>query len=106
MELEMERETFCKFMYHYVKDMDTLLDILDCGLYETDNFIFTQWEQDCSIIYQKLDEEPKVINWYKQNHLGRCLHLWGFEDIHDFIRTLALLNEDINELRREKGWRN
>lgn len=96
MKLEMEREDFVKLMYEMV-DMDKLFDIFDGYLTQTTDFVFLRNEDDVSIIYKELDSEPKIINWYKLTHVGRCLNLWGFKSVDDLRGTLNTLNEDLKE---------
>lgn len=94
MRLEMERDDFVKLMYEKV-DMDKLYDKFDSYLSQTMNFVFLRNEDDVSIIDKALDREPKIINWFKLTHVGRCLNLWGFESIEELGYVLEDLNEDL-----------
>lgn len=97
MKLEMKREDFVKLMYEKV-DMNKLYDMFDSCLFQTMDFVFVENNGDISIIYKELDSEPKIINWYKLTHVGRCLNLWGFRDINELKEILDLLNENLKEV--------
>lgn len=97
MRLEMEREDFVKLMYERV-DMETLFDIFSNSLSQTEDFVFVEDGGEVSIIYKDMDSEPKIINWYKLTHVGRCLNLWGFRDINELKEILDLLNENLKEV--------
>lgn len=97
MRLEMEREDFVKLMYERV-DMETLFDVFSNSLSQTEDFVFVEDSGDISIIYKELDSEPKIVNWYKLTHVGRCLNLWGFRDINELKEILDLLNENLKEV--------
>lgn len=97
MRLEMEREDFVKLMYERV-DMETLFDVFSNSLSQTEDFVFVEDSGEVSIIYKDMDSEPKIINWYKLTHVGRCLNLWGFRDINELKEILDLLNENLKEV--------
>lgn len=97
MRLEMGRDNFVKLMYERV-DMETLFDVFSNSLSQTEDFVFVENEGEVSIIYKELDSEPKIINWYKLTHVGRCLNLWGFRDINELKEILDLLNENLKEV--------
>lgn len=97
MRLEMEREDFVKLMYERV-DMETLFDVFSNSLSQTEDFVFIENDGEVSIIYKEMDSEPKIINWYKLTHAGRCLNLWGFRDINELKEILDLLNENLKEV--------
>lgn len=97
MRLEMEREDFVKLMYERV-DMETLFDVFSNSLSQTEDFVFVEDGGEVSIIYKEMDSEPKIINWYKLTHVGRCLNLWGFRDINELKEILDLLNENLKEV--------
>ena len=94
MRLEMEREDFVKLMYERV-DMETLFDIFSNSLSQTMDFVFVEDGGDVSIIYKEMDSEPKIINWYKLTHVGRCLNLWGFKNVEELENILDDLNDDL-----------
>lgn len=94
--LKMEREDFVKLMYERV-DMETLFDVFSNSLSQTMDFVFIENSGDISIIYKEMDSEPKIINWYKLTHVGRCLNLWGFRDINELKEILDLLNKNLKE---------
>lgn len=96
MRLEMEREDFVKLMYERV-DMETLFDVFSNSLSQTEDFVFVEVDGEVSIIYKEMDSEPKIINWYKLTHVGRCLNLWGFRDINELKEILDLLNKNLKE---------
>lgn len=95
--LKMERDDFVKLMYDRV-DMETLFDVFSNSLSQTEDFVFVENDGDISIIYKEMDSEPKIINWYKLTHVGRCLNLWGFRDINELKEILDLLNENLKEV--------
>lgn len=97
MRLEMGREDFVKLMYERV-DMETLFDVFSNSLSQTEDFVFVEDGGEVSIIYKEMDSEPKIINWYKLTHVGRCLNLWGFRDINELKEILDLLNENLKEV--------
>lgn len=98
MELDMKREDFVKLMYDKV-DMDKLYDMFDSYLTQTTDFVFLRSNgEDVSIIFKKLDSEPKIINWYKLAHIGRYLNLWGFRSINELEYILDLLNKNLKEV--------
>lgn len=97
MRLEMERDDFVKLMYERV-DMETLFDVFSNSLSQTMDFVFIENDGEVSIIYKDMDSEPKIINWYKLTHVGRCLNLWGFRDINELKEILDLLNENLKEV--------
>lgn len=96
MRLEMEREDFVKLMYERV-DMETLFDVFSNSLSQTEDFVFVEDDGEVSIIYKEMDGEPKIINWSKLTHVGRCLNLWGFRDINELKEILDLLNKNLKE---------
>ena len=99
MKLILEREQFCTLIEQY-NLVGLLMDKLDIELSRTENFLFFADEnEDVSIISRNLDEQPKIINWYKKAHIGRCLNLWGFESEAELESFLATLKDD---LEREK----
>lgn len=93
----MGREDFVKLMYERV-DMETLFDVFSNSLSQTEDFVFVEDGGEVSIIYKEMDSEPKIINWYKLTHVGRCLNLWGFRDINELKEILDLLNENLKEV--------
>lgn len=95
--LKMERDDFVKLMYERV-DMETLFDVFSNSLSQTMDFVFIENDGEVSIIYKDMDSEPKIINWYKLTHVGRCLNLWGFRDINELKEILDLLNENLKEV--------
>lgn len=95
--LKMERDDFVKLMYERV-DMETLFDVFSNSLSQTMDFVFIENDGEVSIIYKDMDSEPKIINWYKLTHVGRCLNLWGFRDINELKEILNLLNENLKEV--------
>lgn len=95
--LKMERDDFVKLMYERV-DMETLFDVFSNSLSQTEDFVFVEDGGEVSIIYKEMDSEPKIINWYKLTHVGRCLNLWGFRDINELKEILDLLNENLKEV--------
>lgn len=95
--LKMERDDFVKLMYERV-DMETLFDVFSNSLSQTMDFVFIENDGEVSIIYKVMDSEPKIINWYKLTHVGRCLNLWGFRDINELKEILDLLNENLKEV--------
>lgn len=97
MRLEMERDDFVKLMCERV-DMETLFDVFSNSLSQTMDFVFIENDGEVSIIYKDMDSEPKIINWYKLTHVGRCLNLWGFRDINELKEILDLLNENLKEV--------
>lgn len=95
--LKMERDDFVKLMYERV-DMETLFDVFSNSLSQTEDFVFVENDGDTSIIYKEMDSGPKIINWYKLTHVGRCLNLWGFRDINELKEILDLLNKNLKEV--------
>ena len=101
MRLEMERDDFVKLMYERV-DMETLFDVFSNSLSQTEDFVFVENDGDISIIYKEMDSGPKIINWYKLTHVGRCLNLWGFRDINELKEILDLLNKNLKEVELQE----
>ena len=104
MMLEMERDDFCR-MFNEMDPEGLIADSFeDCGpLFETESYLFHNNPcGDVSIIDKySLDKVPRVINWYKLYHVGRCLNLHGFlrgEDVREMIGEIV---EELRE-RREK----
>ncbi len=97
MRLEMEREKFVKLMYERV-DMETLFDVFSSSLSQTMDFVFVEDGGEVSIIYKEMDSEPKIINWYKLTHVGRCLNLWGFKSVSELKYILDDLNDDLKHI--------
>lgn len=98
MRLEMEREDFVKLMYERV-DMETLFDVFSNSLSQTEDFVFVEDGGEVSIIYKEMDSEPKIINWYKLTHVGRCLNLWGFKNVEELENILDDLNDDLKRIK-------
>lgn len=101
MKLEMEREDFVKLMYERV-DMETLFDVFSNSLSQTEDFVFVEDGGEVSIIYKEMDSEPKIINWYKLTHVGRCLNLWGFKNVEELENILDDLNDDLKRIKGDK----
>lgn len=101
MRLEMERDDFVKLMYERV-DMETLFDVFSNSLSQTEDFLFVEDGGEVSIIYKEMDSEPKIINWYKLTHVGRCLNLWGFKNVEELKDILDDLNDDLERMGGEK----
>lgn len=101
MRLEMERDDFVKLMYERV-DMETLFDVFSNSLSQTDDFVFVEDGGEVSIIYKEMDSEPKIINWYKLTHVGRCLNLWGFKNVEKLENILDDLNDDLERIKGDK----
>lgn len=99
MKLEMERDDFVKLMYERV-DMETLFDVFSNSLSQTMDFVFVEDGGEVSIIYKEMDSEPKIINWYKLTHVGRCLNLWGFKNVEELENILDDLNDDLERIER------
>jgi hypothetical protein len=101
MRLEMEREDFVKLMYERV-DMETLFDVFSNSLSQTEDFVFVEDDGEVSIIYKEMDSEPKIINWYKLTHVGRCLNLWGFKNVEELENILDDLNDDLKRIKGDE----
>jgi hypothetical protein len=101
MRLEMGREDFVKLMYERV-DMETLFDVFSNSLSQTEDFVFVEDGGEVSIIYKEMDSEPKIINWYKLTHVGRCLNLWGFKNVEKLENILDDLNDDLERIKGDK----
>lgn len=101
MRLEMGREDFVKLMYERV-DMETLFDVFSNSLSQTEDFVFVEDGGEVSIIYKEMDSEPKIINWYKITHVGRCLNLWGFKNVEKLENILDDLNDDLERIKGDK----
>lgn len=101
MRLEMEREDFVKLMYERV-DMETLFDVFSNSLSQTEDFVFVEGSGEVSIIYKEMDSEPKIINWYKLTHVGRCLNLWGFKNVEELENILDDLNDDLKRIKGDE----
>lgn len=101
MRLEMERDDFVKLMYERV-DMETLFDVFSNSLSQTEDFVFVEDGVEVSIIYKEMDSEPKIINWYKLTHVGRCLNLWGFKNVEKLENILDDLNDDLERIKGDK----
>lgn len=101
MRLEMERDDFVKLMYERV-DMETLFDVFSNSLSQTEDFVFVEDGGEVSIIYKEMDSEPKIINWYKLTHVGRCLNLWGFKNVEKLENILDDLNDDLERIKGDK----
>lgn len=101
MRLEMGREDFVKLMYERV-DMETLFDVFSNSLSQTENFVFVEDGGEVSIIYKEMDSEPKIINWYKLTHVGRCLNLWGFKNVEKLENILDDLNDDLERIKGDE----
>lgn len=99
MKLEMERDDFVKLMYERV-DMETLFDVFSSSLSQTMDFVLVEDGGEVSIIYKEMDSEPKIINWYKLTHVGRCLNLWGFKNVEELENILDDLNDDLERIER------
>lgn len=97
-QLEITREDFVKLLGDYDL-IDIILDKLDSPLSETESFIFSNMiGGDVSIIDKySLDRTPKIINWYKQTHIGRCLNLYGFSNIDELKDTLLEIKSELTE---------
>lgn len=101
MRLEMEREDFVKLIYERV-DMETLFDVFSSSLSQTEDFVFVEDGGEVSIIYKEMDSEPKIINWYKLTHVGRCLNLWGFKNVEKLENILDDLNDDLKRIKGDE----
>lgn len=101
MRLGMGREDFVKLMYERV-DMETLFDVFSNSLSQTEDFVFVEDGGEVSIIYKEMDSEPKIINWYKLTHVGRCLNLWGFKNVEKLENILDDLNDDLERIKGDK----
>ena len=101
MRLEMERDDFVKLMYERV-DMETLFDVFINSLSQTEDFVFVEDGGEVSIIYKEMDSEPKIINWYKLTHVGRCLNLWGFKNVEKLENILDDLNDDLERIKGDE----
>lgn len=101
MRLEMGREDFVKLMYERV-DMETLFDVFSNSLSQTEDFVFVEDGGEVSIIYKEMDSGPKIINWYKLTHVGRCLNLWGFKNVEKLENILDDLNDDLERIKGDK----
>lgn len=101
MRLEMEREDFVKLIYERV-DMETLFDVFSNSLSQTEDFVFIENDGEVSIIYKEMDSEPKIINWYKLTHVGRCLNLWGFKNVEKLENILDDLNDDLKRIKGDE----
>lgn len=101
MRLEMERDDFVKLMYERV-DMETLFDVFSNLLSQTEDFVFVEDGGEVSIIYKEMDSEPKIINWYKLTHVGRCLNLWGFKNVEKLENILDDLNDDLERIKGDE----
>jgi hypothetical protein len=101
MRLEMERDDFVKLMYERV-DMETLFDVFSNSLSQTEDFVFVEDGGEVSIIYKEMDSEPKIINWYKLTHVGRCLNLWGFKNVEKLENILDDLNDDLERIKGDE----
>jgi len=101
MRLEMGREDFVKLMYERV-DMETLFDVFSNSLSQTEDFVFVEDGGEVSIIYKEMDSEPKIINWYKLTHVGRCLNLWGFKNVEKLENILDDLNDDLERIKGDE----
>ena len=99
--LKMEREDFVKLMYERV-NMETLFDVFSNSLSQTEDFVFVENSGDVSIIYKDMDSEPKIINWYKLTHVGRCLNLWGFKNVEELENILDDLNDDLKRIKGDE----
>lgn len=99
--LKMEREDFVKLMYDRV-DMETLFDVFSNSLSQTEDFVFVEDGGEVSIIYKEMDSEPKIINWYKLTHVGRCLNLWGFKNVEELENILDDLNDDLKRIKGDE----
>lgn len=97
----MERDDFVKLMYERV-DMETLFDVFSNSLSQTEDFVFVEDGGEVSIIYKEMDSEPKIINWYKLTHVGRCLNLWGFKNVEKLENILDDLNDDLERIKGDK----
>lgn len=97
----MERDDFVKLMYERV-DMETLFDVFSNSLSQTEDFVFVEDGGEVSIIYKEMDSEPKIINWYKLAHVGRCLNLWGFKNVEKLENILDDLNDDLERIKGDK----
>lgn len=101
MRLEMERDDFVKLMYERV-DMETLFDVFSNSLSQTEDFVFVEDGGEVSIIYKEMDSEPKIINWHKLTHVGRCLNLWGFKNVEKLENILDDLNDDLERIKGDE----
>lgn len=101
MRLEMERDDFVKLMYERV-DMEILFDVFSNSLSQTEDFVFVEDGGEVSIIYKEMDSEPKIINWYKLTHVGRCLNLWGFKNVEKLENILDDLNDDLERIKGDE----
>lgn len=101
MRLEMGCEDFVKLMYERV-DMETLFDVFSNSLSQTEDFVFVEDGGEVSIIYKEMDSEPKIINWYKLTHVGRCLNLWGFKNVEKLENILDDLNDDLERIKGDE----
>ena len=99
--LKMERDDFVKLMYDRV-DMETLFDVFSNSLSQTEDFVFVEDGGEVSIIYKEMDSEPKIINWYKLTHVGRCLNLWGFKNVEELENILDDLNDDLKRIKGDE----
>lgn len=99
--LKMERDDFVKLMYERV-DMETLFDVFSNSLSQTEDFVFVEDGGEVSIIYKEMDSEPKIINWYKLTHVGRCLNLWGFKNVEKLENILDDLNDDLERIKGDE----
>lgn len=95
-QLEIDRDDFVNLLKEYDL-INPILDQLDVPLSETESFIFSNMNGgDVSIIDKySLDRTPKIINWYKQAHVGRCLNLYGFSNEDDFRNTLLEIKDEL-----------
>ena len=99
--MKIERDEFVKFMKH-----ENTIELLFMGfeylgdLFQTESFIFyNDCGGDVSIIdkYTLDREKPRIVNWYKLYHVGRCLNITGFEDMEDLEAWRSELNEELKD---------
>lgn len=98
--VKIDRERFCEIMKRFDKDKCIITAFENNGcLFKSDNYIFiNEWNGDVSIIDQyTLDNTPKLINWYKLYHLGRCLNVYGFNSELDICRFIFKVIKELKE---------
>lgn len=85
------------------KSIDMILCDLPYGTTKNKwDFVFVENDGEVSIIYKEMDSEPKIINWYKLTHVGRCLNLWGFKNVEELENILDDLDDDLKRIKGDE----
>lgn len=103
MRYQIERDDFCKLMKE-CDPQDKILEVFEnWTICQTDTYLFIHNEEDVSIIDKdSLDKKhPRIINWYKLYHYGRCLNIPHLESIKNYELRIEEVRWMLNHIVEE-----